>query len=319
MPSQRVVFCYAQEDANAVLDIYDRLQAAGFAPWASDRDILPGQQWDRETKAAIRSASVILIFLSARSAQRRGYLQREIRLALDSAMEFVDGHIAIIPIRLEEFEMPDSLGHLYSCDLFKEDGFDRLQKALAAGIQASDNEQDIAETIETGSAELRSRVFSEPTIRQDVSVKNGNAYVAGGNVIINNGSGSSGKKNWWERWDTRVGLAVATITLVGLLLGLPEKIQDFMKYINPPTVTEKFIGVVTDQMNQPIRGAVVKLQQLPGDSLVTTSDGSFIFRGVPGQAGDEVRIYVSAIGYESWDEYTALPGPISIRLSRSQQ
>ena len=46
-------------------------------------DIRAGQRWESEIRTAIGEASYFIIFLSKSTVTRRGYFQKEIRLALD--------------------------------------------------------------------------------------------------------------------------------------------------------------------------------------------------------------------------------------------
>src|SRR4030095_15133901 len=63
---------------------YYRLLDAGFDVWMDKINLLPGQRWQQEIPQAIRHSDFILIFFSKRSVAKRGYIQREFRLALDT-------------------------------------------------------------------------------------------------------------------------------------------------------------------------------------------------------------------------------------------
>jgi len=61
-----------------------------------------------------------------------GFRQKEVRLALDTAMEKPEGEIFIIPARLEVCDNLDSLRRWHWVDLFEDDGYERLLNALRA-------------------------------------------------------------------------------------------------------------------------------------------------------------------------------------------
>ena len=67
-------------------------------------------------------------------------------------------------------------------------------------------------------------------------------------------------------------------------------------------------GVLKDFNGEPVVGANVTVDQLPGRLVATTSDGGFNFSKVPGKAGDRVRGYVKKPGFNAHNEYVALPG-----------
>jgi hypothetical protein len=79
----QIFLCHTSEDKAAVLDIYDCLTALGYKPWLDKKDLLPGQRWRREIPKAIRASDFILIFLSKTSIAKRGYVQKEFKLALN--------------------------------------------------------------------------------------------------------------------------------------------------------------------------------------------------------------------------------------------
>lgn len=62
---------------------------------------LPGQNWDLEIGKAASKSDVVIVCLSAKSVSKEGYVQKEIRLALDMADQKPDETIFIIPARLE--------------------------------------------------------------------------------------------------------------------------------------------------------------------------------------------------------------------------
>ena len=128
------------------------------------------------------------------------------------------------------------------------------------------------------------------------------------------------RKKWWEKWQIRLASVIVVLTVLSMFLELPKKGREFwQEVVGTPTITTPLKGIVTDSLtNEPISGAVVKIDKLPSDSVITTSDGSFKFNSVPGKVGDDVRIYVYAKGYNSRNEYKALPGPVDITLGKSK-
>ncbi len=126
----RVFLCHSSEDKSAVRELYHRLKSSGVQPWLDEFDLLPGQEWDREIGNAVRSSDVVLICLSSTSVNKTGYMQREIRYALDVADRQPDGTIFIIPALLELCEVPERLRQWYWVSLFEGDGYDRLMVSL---------------------------------------------------------------------------------------------------------------------------------------------------------------------------------------------
>ena len=73
------------------------------------RSLKPGQNFDFEIKRALDKATFVLMFISKLSYDRRGYIQREIKLALDKLNEKLIDDIYIVPVLLDDAEVPDQL------------------------------------------------------------------------------------------------------------------------------------------------------------------------------------------------------------------
>ena len=138
----RVFLCHASGDKPAVRDLYHRLKKDGFQPWLDEEDLLPGQDWRLEIPKAVQNSDVVLVCLSAGAINKDGYVQKEIKFALDRADEKPPGTIFIIPARLEECAVPERLSSWHWVNLFQGNGYERLLPALrlkgqSLGLHAS--------------------------------------------------------------------------------------------------------------------------------------------------------------------------------------
>lgn len=125
----KVFLCHAKSDETAVRSLYRRLIKDGVDAWLPRENLIAGQEPDREIRKAVRGSDAVVFCLSKRFNQA-GTHHRQARLALDTAMEQPDGEIFIIPARLEECEMPESLERYHCVDLFEEQGYEKLLSAL---------------------------------------------------------------------------------------------------------------------------------------------------------------------------------------------
>ena len=134
----QIFLAHASEDKPAVLALYNRLKQAGYKPWLDKKDLIPGQIWRDEIPKAIKASQIFLACLSGKSANKQGYIQRELRIALDTFGEMLPGTIFFIPMRLEECEIPDlrmsevglNLRDIHRLDYWEEDGFEQLERAI---------------------------------------------------------------------------------------------------------------------------------------------------------------------------------------------
>src|SRR5688572_24578593 len=105
-----VFLCHATQDKAKVREIYYRLKAEGWIdPWLDEEKLLPGQDWDLEISNAVKQTDVVIVCLSNDSLNKKGYVQKEIRMALDTADKMLEGQVYIIPLRLEECIVPSRL------------------------------------------------------------------------------------------------------------------------------------------------------------------------------------------------------------------
>jgi formylglycine-generating enzyme required for sulfatase activity len=126
----RVFLCHSSNDKPAVRDLYDKLTARGIDAWLDEKKLLPGQDWDIEIQKAVRGADTVIICLSKTSITKEGYVQKEIKFSLDIALEKPEGTIYLIPTRLEDCKVPDSLIKWHWVNLFEPQGFISLFKSL---------------------------------------------------------------------------------------------------------------------------------------------------------------------------------------------
>lgn len=143
----KVFLCHAHADRDPVRALYTRLTDDGVDAWFDKEKLLPGQDWELEIKKAVREADVVVVCLSKQFNQA-GFRQKEVRWALDTAMEQPEGEIFIIPARLEKCENLESLQKWHEVNLFEDDGYERMMRAVqtrAEKFQISHNENDYTE------------------------------------------------------------------------------------------------------------------------------------------------------------------------------
>ena len=165
---------YIREDEEKVENLYQGLLAKGLKPWMDKRDILPGEIWEISIKKAIRNSDFFIACITANSVHKRGVLQKEIREALDVRNEMQDHDIYIIPARLEDCELPENLSQFQCVDLFRNDGWSSLIKAIDIGIGVK--ERDILSSLENKSlvTDLSNKIgFHLPSL--PISRKSGHA------------------------------------------------------------------------------------------------------------------------------------------------
>lgn len=97
----KVVISYAREDFQQAYRIYRELNRPGITPWLDKISILPGQRWRSTIRQSIRTSDFVLILLSSNSVTKKGFVQKEVKEALDMLEELPESRIFIIPVRLD--------------------------------------------------------------------------------------------------------------------------------------------------------------------------------------------------------------------------
>lgn len=126
----KIFLCHASEDKVAVRNLYAKLKSDGFDPWVNQENILPGQNWKHEIEKALIESDITLVCLSNNSVNKTGFVQKEIRIALDAADERPENLIYLIPARLEDCDVPTKLIDKQWVDLYDKEGYPLLIKAL---------------------------------------------------------------------------------------------------------------------------------------------------------------------------------------------
>ncbi len=128
--SLRIFLCHSSADKPAVRELYQRLSADGIDAWLDEESLLPGQDWQREVPRAVRQSHAVIVCLSKGSINQAGYLHKEIKFALDVVDEQPEDTLFLIPLKLEECDVPERLSRWHSVNLLSPSGYDRLLKAL---------------------------------------------------------------------------------------------------------------------------------------------------------------------------------------------
>jgi|RhiMetdeSRZDD1v2_1073273.scaffolds.fasta_scaffold498418_1 TIR domain-containing protein/uncharacterized protein DUF3298 len=110
-----IFLSYASPDRHRVTPFYEDLISKGFNVWMDCQNLKPGQNWQFEIELALTKAAFVVIFISENSYDRRGFCQREIKLALEKMSEKLIDDIYIIPVLLhDEIHLPPELKNIQS-------------------------------------------------------------------------------------------------------------------------------------------------------------------------------------------------------------
>lgn len=130
----KVFLSYASQDKSAVQELSERLVSEGWIdPWVDEKKLLPGQDWRLKIDEAVETSDIVIICLSDNSVTKEGYVQKELRYAREIALEKPEETIFLVPLRLDECEVPRGLRFYQWVDYFgkkKDESYKALVESL---------------------------------------------------------------------------------------------------------------------------------------------------------------------------------------------
>lgn len=131
-----VFISYARQDMTQARHLFDVLRQRDIEAWLDIEMLLPGQKWRSTIPEAIRKCRYFIAILSRQSLSKKGYVQKELKVAFEILDEFPENEIFVIPVRIEDCEISDQrLKDLHYVDLFPEyePGLSKLLVVLGRG------------------------------------------------------------------------------------------------------------------------------------------------------------------------------------------
>ena len=126
-----IFFSYATPDRDRVIPYFDFLLSRGVNVWIDFKRLVAGQDWDREIKRSLEKSTMIVIFLSENSVDRRGYVQRELRASLDKLKEKLLDDIFVIPVLLDNIpSIPSDVAVLQCVKTWIGDPFKQIDESI---------------------------------------------------------------------------------------------------------------------------------------------------------------------------------------------
>lgn len=156
----KIFLSYAKENANIALEIHSWLSGHGLDVWMDIKNLVPGQKWEAEIVQAIQTSDIFIACLSTNSVDKVGYVQAELRRALEVADLMPEGRIYLIPIRLDECEVPFKLRDFQWLNYFEADGKEKLLSAVQGRVNTIEMlEKELTKFLLNNGAELLKEKF----------------------------------------------------------------------------------------------------------------------------------------------------------------
>lgn len=128
---------YAREDIEQAERLFNDLREVGVNVWFDKHSLLPGQKWKAAIREAMKNSRFFLALLSTSSINKRGYVQKELKEALEIYDEYPESAIFLIPIRLDEcIPLDERVKNLHWVDMYQgwERGLARIVRTIESQI-----------------------------------------------------------------------------------------------------------------------------------------------------------------------------------------
>ncbi|MCP4100546.1 MAG: toll/interleukin-1 receptor domain-containing protein [Lentisphaerae bacterium] len=121
--SKIVFISYARKNIETAVKLFNDLEANGIIPWLDIYELLPGQQWKPTIIQAIKKCDYFIALLSSNSVNHEGFVQKELKEALEILDECPNNDIYIIPVRLDNcVPIDERIKDLHRVDIFPDYG-----------------------------------------------------------------------------------------------------------------------------------------------------------------------------------------------------
>ncbi len=130
-----IFISYAKEDYTKAYAIYQLLKQNKYTLWIDTENLLPGQDFDLEIEKAIQNSNFFIACLSNNSVTKEGFVQKELKRGLDMLDRKPESAIYLIPLKLDECEVPKRFEKLHWCNFTDKKSTKKLIESIEAGCK----------------------------------------------------------------------------------------------------------------------------------------------------------------------------------------
>ncbi|PYP83204.1 MAG: hypothetical protein DMF61_24070 [Blastocatellia bacterium AA13] len=112
--NSHIFISYSRRDADAAQSLAKFCTDTGAETWLDRREVRPGENWRERLDEAIRHANIVLVLVSSAAQSDRPWQSREWSAICER--KWIRPDVRIIPIRLDESEIPAFLSGLEALD-----------------------------------------------------------------------------------------------------------------------------------------------------------------------------------------------------------
>jgi len=132
----KVFISYARSDMEFAIKFCKDLIQLNYDPWMDKEKILPGQIWAEEIEKAVKQCNFFIPLLSKNSTKKERYVKTELKQAIDIWKKTKLKNLFVIPVRINECEIPKDLKEIQYEDMFPDwkNGINRVHTSIQQHI-----------------------------------------------------------------------------------------------------------------------------------------------------------------------------------------
>jgi hypothetical protein len=98
----KIFLSYAREDMGMAKQLHNYLKRDGLDVWRDTESLLPGDRWKDKIQDAIENTNYFIALLSIRSVNKKGFVQKELKTALEVLDLFPSSKTFLLPVKIDD-------------------------------------------------------------------------------------------------------------------------------------------------------------------------------------------------------------------------
>lgn len=127
---RRVFIMYSHRDQPFAKELVAKLKASGYNPWFDVDEIAPGQRIPETVTNGLAQSAVALLLVSKNLDLEKATIGKELKVALATMKSKDESFSPVIPVRLDDTDVPQSLSNVSWIDFRDPEAFERLDRGL---------------------------------------------------------------------------------------------------------------------------------------------------------------------------------------------
>ena len=127
---RRIFIMYSREDLASAESITKILREMGYRPWLDIEEITPGERWKYSAGKGLGESAVALLLVSKNLNLESGFVAKELETAMSKMRSRDQAFSPVIPVLLDDTEIPLQLRDIHAVDMTSKQGIDQLDKGL---------------------------------------------------------------------------------------------------------------------------------------------------------------------------------------------